>query len=391
MGLLSLGHLATDYAAGSLPALLVFLDQRYSLSNTLVAALMLAATVSSSVVQPLFGLISDKRGALWLIPAGIGTAGLCMGLIGVAPGYWVVFVLVLVGGLGVAAFHPEGAKFAAYASGPGRARGMSYFNVGGNLGYALGAAVTTPLVVWLGLSGGALALLPVLIVAGALLRAMPSLARVHPPVTGRGGPTGSNRPWAMAQLGVVIVLRSVTWFALLTFVPLWWVAEGHSKVEGNRVLVLMLFVGAAGTLILGPVADRIGLRRTLWLTQAVIGPLTAVFVLVGGAIGVVAVSLVGLCVVGTFGVTMVMSQQYLPRSIGMASGLSIGLAMGLGGVAAVVLGAVADAIDLRTALLASAVAPALGTVLVGFLPPGAEPRQSPTAVPEAATGSATLT
>ena len=112
----------------------------------------------------------------------------------------------------------------------------------------------------------------------------------------------------------------------------------------------MLLAGAVGTLLIGAIADRIGLRRTLVITQALLTPLILVFVYVGGVLGAASLMLVGMCVVGTFGVTMVLSQLYLPRHVGMASGLSIGLAMGVGGIAAVVLGAVADAVDLKTAL-----------------------------------------
>ena len=130
-----------------MPALIPFMTDRFDLSYALAAMLLLAATASSSLVQPLFGLWSDRRGALWLIPGGALLAAVGVGGAAIAPVYPLVLVLVLVGGLGVAAFHPEGAKFAAYASGRKRASGMSYFNIGGNVGYALGAFVTGQLVV----------------------------------------------------------------------------------------------------------------------------------------------------------------------------------------------------------------------------------------------------
>jgi FSR family fosmidomycin resistance protein-like MFS transporter len=177
----------------------------------------------------------------------------------------------------------------------------------------------------------------------------------------------------MALLGAVIALRSVAWFALLAFVPLWLVSLGHTKAEGNRMLFLMLLAGALGTLALGPVADRVGLRRTLVVTQTLIPPLVLVFVYVGGVAGAIALMLIGVCVVGTFGVTMVLSQLYLPHHVGMASGLSVGLAMGVGGLAAVVLGAVADLVDLRLALTICAAAPAVGVVFCLRLP--APPRR----------------
>ncbi|HST16354.1 MAG TPA: MFS transporter [Gaiellaceae bacterium] len=372
---LSGGHFAVDFASGSVPALIPFLTDKFDLSYAFAAVLLLAATVSSSLVQPLFGLWSDRRGALWLIPGGVALAAVAVGGAAVSPVYPLVVLLVFVGGVGVAAFHPEGAKFAAYASAHKRASGMAYFNIGGNAGYAFGAFVTGLLVVRFGLVGGAVAMIPVLAAAIALTRVTPRLARLRPARRGTAARLGDeDQMGAMTLLGTVIALRSVAWFALLAFVPLWVVAHGHSKADGNRLLFLMLLAGAAGTIMLGPIADAVGLRRTLVVTQAAVAPLILVFVYVGGIAGVVAVMLVGVCVVGTFGVTMVLSQLYLPRHVGLASGLSIGLAMGVGGVAAVVLGAVADAIDLQAALTISAVAPAVGVVFCLRLPAPARPR-----------------
>ncbi len=375
MASLSGGHLAVDFASGSVPALIPFITDKFHLSYALAAMLLLAATVSSSLVQPLFGLWSDRRGALWLIPGGALLAAVGIGGAAISPAYPLVLVLVLAGGLGVAAFHPEGAKFAAYASGHKRASGMSYFNIGGNAGYALGAFVTGQLVVWLGLVGGLLAMAPVLVIALGLVRVAPNLSSLKPETGVATLRRGDDRRSAMAVLGAVIALRSVAWFTLLAFVPLWVVSLGHSKAAGNRLLFLMLLAGALGTLILGPIADRIGLRRTLVVTQALITPLILVFVYVGGVPGTVALMLVGVSVVGTFGVTMVLSQLYLPRHVGMASGLSVGLAMGIGGVAAVVLGAVADAIDLKTALTICAIAPAIGVIFCLRLPAPAQRAQ----------------
>jgi FSR family fosmidomycin resistance protein-like MFS transporter len=105
---------------------------------------------------------------------------------------------------------------------------------------------------------------------------------------------------------------------------------------------------------------------------------------IGGIAGAVALMLVGVCVVGTFGVTMVLSHRYLPRHVGVASGLSVGLAMGIGGIAAVVLGAVADAVDLRVALTLCAAAPAIGVLYCLRLPAPARPQAKPKPVPVAA-------
>src|SRR2546423_1313491 len=155
MTLLASGHLGTDFANGALPALLPFLVDRFGLTYTLAATLMLASTVSSSLVQPLFGFWSDRRGAIWLLPLGVGLAGLGIALAADAPSYWTCLVLVVISGIGVAAYHPEGSKFAAYASGRRRASGMSAFSVGGNIGFALGPIVATPPVLPFGPPGGA--------------------------------------------------------------------------------------------------------------------------------------------------------------------------------------------------------------------------------------------
>jgi len=183
----------------------------------------------------------------------------------------------------------------------------------------------------------------------------------------------------MAILAGVIALRSVAWFALLAFVPLWVISDGGSEGAGNRELALMLIAGVVGTLLLGPIADRVGLRRTLLATQALLPPLIIVFLEVGGLLGTLALMSVGFCVVGTFGITIVLSQLYLPQRTGMASGIAVGLAMGIGGVAAVALGGLADSVDLETALIVAACAPAIGVVLCLFLPSPAR-----TAAPDAA-------
>jgi len=368
MSALAAGHLGTDFANGALPALLPFLVDRFSLTYTLAATLMLASAASSSLIQPLFGLWSDRRGAIWLLPGGVAVAGVGIALAADASSYWLVVVFVAISGIGVAAYHPEGSKFAAYASGRKRASGMSAFSIGGNLGFALGPIVATPLVLWFGLRGGLLLALPCLAIAVLLFAVTPFLRTFVPERDARHAVVGEDRLGALTLLLAVISFRSLAWWGLLTFVPLWEVSLGHSKSYGNHLLSLMLLVGGIGTILVGPAADRFGRRPVLLGSLVTAGPLILVFVAVGGILGAAALALVGICVVGTFGLTMVMSQEYLPRHIGMASGLSIGLSIGLGGVAAVGLGALADTVDLRAALLVCAAAPLAGLALTLLLP-----------------------
>jgi FSR family fosmidomycin resistance protein-like MFS transporter len=374
MALLSSGHAATDFANGALPALLPFLRERFSLSYAAVGGIVFASQASSSLVQPLFGLWSDRRGALWLLPSGVALAGIGIALAADAPSYWLVLLLVVLSGLGSAAFHPEGSKFASFASGRKRASGMAAFSIGGNIGYAVGPVATTALVGALGLRGGLVLAVPCLLVAATTLASSPYMRSIVPRPRTAQAASGQDDRGAMRLLLSVIALRSVAWFGLIAFVPLWEVALGHSKAHGNHLLALMLISGGVGTLALGPLADRVGRRAVLLGSVAATGPLVIVYVLAGGVAGVVALVLVGACVVGTFGVTMVMGQEYMPRHVGTASGLVIGLSVGLGGVAAVALGALADATSLRTALYVAAAAPILGTVLAVALPAAHERR-----------------
>ena len=369
MALLSSGHLATDFANGALPALLPFLKERFSLSYTAVGGVVLASQASSSLIQPLFGLWSDRRGAMWLLPSGVALAGIGIALAADAPSYWLVLLLVLASGLGSAAFHPEGSKFAGFVSGRRRASGMAWFSLGGNVGYALGPVAATAVVTALGLRGGLVLAVPSLAVAVAILATTPYLRGFAPEATVARAHQGADDRWAMKLLLGVIALRSVAWFTLIAFVPLWEVSLGHSKSHGNHLLALMLFSGGVGTLLFGPLADRFGRKPVLLGSVIATGPLVLLFVLVGGVPGAIALALVGACIVGTFGVTMVMGQEYLPNHIGMASGLVIGLSVGLGGVAAVVLGRVADATSLRTTLLVAAAAPVAAIALAAKLPP----------------------
>jgi FSR family fosmidomycin resistance protein-like MFS transporter len=351
---LSAGHFATDYSNGALPALLPFLDQRFGLSYTQIGALVLVSALASSIIQPLFGLWSDRRGALWLLPFGVFLAGTGMALTAASPSYELALLFVVVSGVGTAAYHPEGSKFAAYVSGSRRASGMSLFSIGGNLGVAIGALSIAPIMLGFGRPGGLLVAVPALVVTLLLLRSLGYLGAFEPDRVRTREASGEDRPGALALLLAVIALRSAGWFGLLTFVPLWAVSLGHSKAYGNNLLSLMLFAGGVGTLAAGPIADRVGRRPVLLATLVAAPPLILVFVAVGGWVGAVALALVGVCVVSTFGVTGVMSQEYLPSRIGLASGISIGFSIGLGGIAALGLGAVADHVDLETAMYACA-------------------------------------
>ena len=375
MASLSTGHAAADLAQGAVPALVVYLTPELDLSYTMAAAVVLVATFSSSIVQPLFGHWSDRRGASWLLAGGVAIASIGIALASVAPTYPLVLLAVLASGIGIAAYHPEGATFASYASGERRASGMAVFSVGGNLGFGIGPLLGSALIVSFGLEGGLLLLVPGFAVAALLVAERNHFGRLAPARRRAEARPAEDEPRAFAILLVVVALRSVAHYGLFTFVPLYEVARGASEAAGTRLLSWFLLAGAAGTLVGGPLADRFGRRPVVVWSYLLTVPLIVVYVLVGGLGGQAALVVAGALVISTFGITVVMSQEYMPSRIATASGLSVGLAIGLGGIFAVSLGVVADSLDLETAMLAIAAGPALGALVALALP-----RSSPQAL-----------
>jgi FSR family fosmidomycin resistance protein-like MFS transporter len=377
MAFLSLGHLCVDLCQGALPALLPFLIAAHHWSYGQASALVLAATVSSSIVQPLFGHLSDGRSLPWLLPGGVALAAAGIALAGVAGSYGATFAVVVASGLGVAAYHPEASRFANYVAGERRATAMSFFSVGGNAGFALGPVLVTPLALGLGLGGTPLVALAPAVVAVLIARELGRLRAFRPSsaATAADADDGAEpdqwRPFAL--LSAAVAARSVVYFGLMTLVPLYFVAELHaSKATANSALTVMLAAGAIGTLIGGRLADRFGRRVVLRTSMAVLTPLIVVLLLGGVGVAIGALALIGAATIATFSVTVVMGQEYLPSRLGIASGVTLGLAIGFGGLGAAILGAVADATSLRTALEVVAVLPLPALALALALPEGRE-------------------
>ncbi len=371
MAVLSAGHLFTDVSQGSIPALLPFLIVRQHLNYASASALILAATISSSIIQPLFGHVSDRRSLAWLMPLGPALGGLGVALIGIAPNYGLTFAAVVVSGIGVASFHPEGSRFANYVSGERRSSGMSLFSVGGNIGFALGPALVTPLVLVFGLHGTLLMIVPTWLMALVLVHELPRLRSFRGDLVA-GRVRRSNEPdhWRpFAILGLVIALRSFVYFGFVTFIPLYFAHDLHtSKGAGSAALSVMLAGGAIGTLAGGPLADRFGRRNVLRGSMLVLPPLIVAFLLSGPVLAAALGGLIGAATIATFAVTIVMGQEYLPGRIGVASGVTIGLSIGLGGVGAPLLGLVADAHGLRSVFELVAVFPFMALALAQALP-----------------------
>jgi MFS transporter, FSR family, fosmidomycin resistance protein len=379
----SSGHALADCCQGAVPALLPFLIAEHGWGYATASSLVLAGTVASSVVQPVFGHVADRRSLSWLMPLGIFLGTLFVGLAAIAPSFPLAFAAVVVSGLGVAAFHPEGSRYANYLSGTRRATGMSLFSVGGNAGFALGPALVTPAVLLLGLPGALLIAVPGALVATWIAAELPRLRSFQPaPGAKRAGShRGDDDDWAaFARLGAVIGARTVAFFGLLTFIPLYYVdVLGRSEESGNTALIVFLAGGAAGTLVGGRLADRVGRRPVVIGGLALATPMALLFLAAPAAIATPLLFPAGMAVISSFSVTVVMGQEYLPNRIGIASGVTLGLAIGLGGMAAPLLGLLADAHGVESALLLAGLAPLVGVVAAFTLPRG-EPVRTRTSV-----------
>ncbi|MGQ9652712.1 MAG: MFS transporter [Thermodesulfobacteriota bacterium] len=375
--LLSMGHLITDINQGGLPVLLPFIKESLDLSYTAAGAIIMTSNLTSSTIQPLFGYLSDRWGASWLLPAGVATACLGFSLVGLAPTYPLILLAVLVSGLGVASFHPEGFKAAQSFTGPRKATGMSFFSVGGNLGFGLGPILAIAAYTWIGLKGTTLFCIPGLAAAGVLMAALPWLSAPQhggnsatekgatKPVAG-----AMKRPWgALSLLILAVTVRSWVQMGLVAFVPFYFVhvLEGDPLFVG-KLLTGFLIAGAVGTLVGAPIADRLGHKRFFITTMLMLVPLLTLFLQSTGAWLFWILCLAGGVLVSTFSVTVVMAQQMLPDRLGMASGLMVGFAIGAGGIGAAVLGSVADIWGVLKVLQITSLLPALAAFMALLIP-----------------------
>jgi FSR family fosmidomycin resistance protein-like MFS transporter len=377
--ILSLSHLITDLTGSALPAMMPFLKDTLQLSYTAVGAVIMVSNMTSSIIQPLFGYLSDKMELKWFLPVSIILTCVGFSFLGLAPSFVVLLILVTVHGMGIALYHPEGSKIMHYFSGSRMATGMSFFQVGGNLGMALGPLFITSAIAWADLSGTLFYFILGVPMLGVLLLFLKELTL---PVKGekgdlgekRGGsaPEFENKGWgAMALLVFAVSMRSWAHMGLITFVPFYYIHFlNGDAITAGRLVFVFLMGGAVGTLIGAPIADRIGHKFYFCLSMILSVPLLLLFLQVGGAWVFIILSLVGFLLISSFSVTIVMGQVILRNRLGMASGLTMGFVIGMGGIGAGLLGIVADSWGVMTVLKLIVYMPAVGFIPALMIPYG---------------------
>ncbi len=345
LALLSVGHFLIDLCQGIVPALAPFLVEGRGFSKAAAAGLVFAISATSSVVQPVFGQLADRLAMGWLLPASILLSGAALALGAQASSYPAVLLAFGLSGLGVAAFHPEAARKANLASGDRRTIGMSFFSIGGGIGFALAPAVTLTLVQLRGTSGLLMILYPTILIAGLFLgRIGPAPAPPHHRAGGGPSPHGRDDWRAFGILSGATVLRSIVFYGLNTFLALYFMSRwGQTAAEASRASVIFLGTSIVGTLLGGWMADRFGRREVMRLGFTGGTVLLAVFLSIPDRTLAMAM-LVPLAVFLFLptSVLVVLGQEYLPNRVGLASGMTLGLAVSVGGMCAPLLGRLAD-------------------------------------------------
>jgi FSR family fosmidomycin resistance protein-like MFS transporter len=371
LALLTTTHLVDDMYQGAVPALLPFLALDRHYSYTALTGITLAATVLSSVIQPAFGVITDRRRIGWLVAAGPLVAGLGVGLSGVGNSYLVTWLAIAASGIGVAAYHPEATRTARGIAG-NSTQAMSWFSVGGSAGISLGPLVVTPVLLVTGLAGTPVLALPAAAMAVLLAIRRPWRRDGRPGAAGTAetagageAEAGSARPsddWRQfARLTAVVIARSIAYFGVASLLALFVIRRFHEPaIVGSAALTSFVVAGVVGTLAGGWLADR-------WRRVAVLrlgygcaaAALLAVVATPYLAVTFAAAIVLGLTLFAPFAVQVTLGQDYLPNRVGTASGMTLGLATTVGGLATPLVGLTADRYGLTIAIAALAAFPAI--------------------------------
>jgi MFS transporter, FSR family, fosmidomycin resistance protein len=335
LSVIAFAHGVSDFYSGAVPFVIFYVVSHAGLSAAYQGALGFLWYLTSSIVQPLFGAYSDRRGRWWFLPSAVLLTIVAVSCAGATTSLWALAVCIVFGGFGSSILHPEAGKYSAMLSGARKAGGISVFQIGGQVGYAAGPAVVAILLARFGGSGTLALIAPGVIAVAFLFAAMRrvdrSAVRMHraKPATANAGNSGVDR------LGVTLLVSStgLRYFAsaaFMTYLPNLLVARGETLVIAGQVVSAFLLVSAVGLFIGGFLADRYGAALVSVASLCAAAGCFALFFATPGWFAIVPLLLASvlLAVQNAPGVALV--QAMLPRNLGMALGLMNGVAFGAG-------------------------------------------------------------
>ncbi|WP_051375392.1 MFS transporter [Alicyclobacillus pomorum] len=360
-------HFLNDLmTTGLVPALVVMYKQAFDLNYTQSSLIVLVSYLTSSVMQPIFGALTDRKPRVWLLTLGLFLSCLGLGLTGEVHSFPWLLVCVALSGLGSGAFHPEASRGTHLAAGGKKGLAQAIFQVGGNAGQACG-----PLIIPLFLSRtgihGLLWFVPLAILSLGLTGQILGWLghRVQETSAKRKEAVGTNNIPGVILLILVIILRSWCQVGVVVFLPFFL----HESLEASEWLnFVFVGAGALGTFIGGIWSDKIGMKRLLVGSMFAATPFAILLPYVHGVFALLDLLLFGFSVLASFAVSVVYMQRLLPRNIAMASGLSIGFGVGAGGIGATFMGSISDVFGVPAVFTVISMLPLIAAVIGLFLP-----------------------
>ena len=374
LGAISFSHLLNDMIQSLILAIYPLLKSGFHLSFTQVGLITLTYQITASLLQPVVGMMTDRKPMPYSLPVGMGFTLCGLLLLATAPNFAVLLLAAGLVGTGSSVFHPESSRVARLASGGQHGLAQSLFQVGGNTGSSLGPLLAAWIIVphgrgsvaWFSLA--ALLAMVVLLQVGRWYR----LHHVSRSKTVRhvaGETLSRNKVVACLSILGLLVFSKYFYLASISSYFTFYLmhAFGLSVQVAQLHLFVFLFAVAAGSLIGGPVGDRIGRKWVIWVSILGVAPFTLALphanLFWTGVLSV----LIGLILSSAFSAILVYAQELIPGRVGMISGLFFGFAFGMGGIGAAVLGRVADAHGIGYVYSLCAYLPLIG-VLAVFLP-----------------------
>ncbi|AEX53182.1 fosmidomycin resistance protein [Rahnella aquatilis CIP 78.65 = ATCC 33071] len=372
---ISVSHLLNDMIQSLILAIYPLLQNEFSLSFTQIGLITLTYQITASLLQPLIGYYTDKHPQPYSLPVGMGFTLSGLLLLAVAQSFPVVLLAAALVGTGSSVFHPESSRVARMASGGRHGLAQSLFQVGGNFGAALGpllaALIIAPYgkgnVAWFSLA--ALLGIVVLLQISKWYRQQNLIAKTRGPV--KNQVTVLPRKTVVMSLGILLILIFSKYFyltSLSSYYTFYLIHKFGVSVQSAQIhLFIFLFAVAAGTIIGGPVGDKIGRKYVIWASILGVAPFTLLLPHASLMWTSILSVIIGVILASAFSAILVFAQELMPGKVGMVSGLFFGLAFGMGGLGAAVLGYVADKTSIELVYQICAFLPLLG-ILTAFLP-----------------------